>query len=81
MTYNMTVTQMVDVRWGEDRAHLDLLHGKPGKLRLLDDLRIALVGRDLMPRANAAANSKVRLPFLKALIVCSSRILGRARDR
>ena len=64
MTYNMTVTQMVDVRWGEDRRHLlDLLNGKTGKLRLLDDLRIALVGRDLMPRANAAANSKVRLPF------------------
>ena len=60
----MTVTQMVDVRWGEDREHLlTLLDGKTGKLRLLDDLRIALVGRDLMPRASAAANSKVRLPF------------------
>ncbi|KAL1733128.1 hypothetical protein EV714DRAFT_205114 [Schizophyllum commune] len=73
VTYNMTVTQMVDVRWGEDRAHLDLLHGKPGKLRLLDDLRIALVGRDLMPRANAAANSKAEPGIAKVLICMGAR--------
>ncbi|TRM56253.1 hypothetical protein BD626DRAFT_414500, partial [Schizophyllum amplum] len=70
VTYNMSVTQMVDARWGEDRAHLlDLLRGSGGKLRLLEDMSVALVGRDLMPRAGAPASIKSE-PGIAKVLVC-----------
>ncbi|KAL1747543.1 hypothetical protein HDZ31DRAFT_31779 [Schizophyllum fasciatum] len=73
VTYNMSVTQMVDTRWGDNRAHLlDLLDGNTGKLRLLEDMSIALVGRDLMPRANAAS-SKAEPGVAKVLICMGAR--------